>query len=198
MKTSSLAVACACMGFAAPAMAQGIIPTVIGATVGNMVASGAGPHEVKCRSGTPLPEAEVLKARVSAQATMRTYFAIAGASETADVSAAFKRGRGGLWISFEGAARARAVDDATARRFLAAGGAAPEPLGFVRSGDGRSARGVWLLTVASPAGPQSLAAYVGDFQPRDGQWKLTTLRRAAPAKAPPVVQYCHTPGDVAS
>jgi hypothetical protein len=198
MKTSSAAVACAALAFAAPAMAQGLIPTVIGATIGNAVANGAGAHEAKCRSGTLLPEAEVLKAKASAQATMRTYFAIAGASETADVSAAFKRGRGGLWISFEGAARAKAVDDATARRFHAAGGAVPEPLGFVRSGDGQSARGVWLLTVASPAGPQSLAAYVGDFQPRDGQWKLTTLRRAAPAKAPPVVQYCHGRGDVAS
>lgn len=187
---------------ASPASAQGIIPSVIGATIGNMAAANA--EYEQCLSGKAPKESKVAVVRGRSQAAMGDYVRLAGAAAPADAASAFSRKaklRG--WSSGGQAGDVSAVDDPIARALAADGGALPPPERFVFSGDRRSATGIWIVRADGPDGAplgHYRAAFrpEGPFQPQGGQlWKITRLELVAGAADPAeLTQYCSVPGDV--
>lgn len=147
-----------------------------------------------------MSEREVREAQEPAQALMSRYWALAAASDPADVTAAFRASGQVGWsstenqLSREGLSQVHdslALDEALAL--------APAPSMFARAGvePGDNARGVW--EVRSRAEPAAVAGYYYvEFQ-RDGRarWgiaKIVVIR--APASPPPVARYCILPGDI--
>jgi hypothetical protein len=165
----------------------------IGQIVGNMVAQGeAARREQECMTGTAMPEAEIAEARTPALATMRGYFADAGAGKP--ISARFNLDKNSHWTSETTVANAKTLS--AHRDPLAQAGLMldAEPIGFVRAGDSRSALGQWAVRDASGV---RAGLYTATFTRKRGIWALSTLTLSGPRNyADPVVQYCHKPGDV--
>lgn len=187
---------------AAPAAAQGIIPSVIGATIGNMVAQNSA--YARCLSGEAPKAKKISLALGRTQAAMSAYMRLAGAAPAADASAAFTH-KQKLWSWSMGgqAGEVGAIDDPVARAHIARGSALPAPTSFVLSGDQRSAAGIWIVPGQSE-GDAPLGHYRVSFRPegrslpQGGQaWKVTSIEViAGSAEAAPVAQYCSKPGDV--
>lgn len=186
---AALAVAAA----AVPASAQySPVAAAIGNTIGNMAAAAA---EHRCMSGNALPPGEVAEARVGGEAAMRDYLRLAGAAAEADVSAVFgRKPKHQTWTAGGRSKPVRSVDDPFARR-VAAGEAVAAPAALVRSGDGGSALGTWILRPVG--GGEPLGHYDAAFRREAGIWKLARLTLVQGAAASPApAQYCHKPGDV--
>ena len=147
-----------------------------------------------------MSEREVREAREPAQALMSRYWALAAASDPADVSAAFRPSGQVGWSSTENQLSREGlsqVHDSLARDEALA--LAPAPASFARAGvePGDNARGVW--EVRSRAEPAAVAGYYyveleRDSRARWGIAKIVVIR--APASPPPVSRYCLVPGDI--
>jgi hypothetical protein len=169
------------------------IPSVIGATVGNMAAA-AGEYRACLQGKKPAKPAAVAKARAGAEAAMRTYVAAAGASPSADVSAAFTAKakhrswrRGGMDGAVTG------VEDPLALAVAAGRAELSGPTDFVRSGNGFSALALWRVEADHSA---PIGHYRVGFRRESKLWKLTTMELVeAPAEPDPIAYYCATPGD---
>ena len=188
----------AALTFSGAASAQyGVIPDVIGATIGNMVAEQR--EEAQCLSGQlPSPKA-LLAAREGAEATMRNYLKLAAGGGPADVSPAFTRKTSlRKWFAGDKWGDVAAVRDPWAASLAASGAALPTPVSFIRSGDGQTALGAWAVDSAKsgPAAPNKSHYRVG-FRSERGEWKITHMELLrGEQEAPSITQYCHVPGDV--
>ena len=188
-KFASLLAATALVALPATAQAQ----AWIGQFVGNMMAQQAAyAQEVACMSGTPMVDKEVAEASTPAPGVMRNYWQAASAG-TAPTSV-FVIDKKTRWIS-----AGKQLDQTNlgtlADPFARSGGSLVEvPIGFVRAGDAQSALGQWV--VRDTAGKQ-IGTYQGLMRRKGGQWLFSTLTLVGAKEwADPVVQYCHTPGDV--
>lgn len=178
-----------CAGYAPAASAQ----AWIGQVVGNIMAQqAAAQQEAACMIGTAMPPEEVAEAHAPGLAVMRAYFSSAGTDGR--ISAHFNLDKRTRWIDAEPGVGMAELD--RQRDPFARGGLSldPEPLGFVRAGDGASALGQWVVRDAAG---QLGGTYTGRFTRSGGVWRLSTLR-LTPARqyVDPVEQYCHKPGDV--
>lgn len=181
------------LGVASPAFAQGLIPSVIGATIGNMAAAGA---EAKCLRGEAPSAGKVESARVAAEIAMRQYLSIAARPGPVDASSAFTtRAKRKGWQVGGVPGKTNAVDDPLARAFAASGSSAPAPAAFYRASDGQSSLGLWVLPFADASTP--LGHYRVSFRREAETWKIHRLELVEGDSAPaPASQYCHKPGDV--
>ena len=175
------------------AHAQGVIPSAISNAIMNSNRSSGPP--APCMRGETGSERQIAEARADAQEVMQIYLARAGAGVSADASAAFTRREAErIWRSGDTQGRANAVDDPLARA-VAAGTGRSTPAAFVRSGDGRTAQGVWLLTSAE--GATRLGHYEIMFRREGGGLRITSLTLMQGSDEPvPIRQYCQSPGDV--
>lgn len=165
----------------------------IGQVVGDMMARQAAyAAELRCMAGEPMPPNEVAEARDPAPVVMRGYWTAVSAGQSP--VAAFHLGSKTRWtsgttsVTQAGLAR---VSDPFAR---AAMSLADVPIGFVRAGDGQSALGQWLLE--DRPGHRG-GTYQALLRRQGGVWKLSTLELIdARSWVDPVMQYCHSPGDI--
>jgi hypothetical protein len=183
---AGLACGSAALMIAQPAQAQ-----IIGIVIGNMVAQG---KRAQCMSGTPLPASEIAEARDPALAVMRAYWSSAASAASVDVTPAFHARGGADWRSggiAHGRTQLKRISDPLAHAPGAA--LAAEPVTFVRSGEGGTARGLWRVSREG----EPVGHYLADFSRRGSVWKLRRLELfSAGATPPPVTQYCSEPGDV--
>jgi hypothetical protein len=188
------ALAVGTLATASPAHTQGVIPDVIASTIANMNRNGGGPS-VPCMRGEAPAAAQIDEARAQAQTVMQTYLARAGTAAPADASAAFTRRQADrAWMSGGAKAAETAVDDPLARA-VAAGSGHAAPAAFIRSGDGRSAQGVWLVTSAD--GASRLGRYEIMFRSESGGLRIIQLALVEGSGEPAAIrQYCRSPGDV--
>jgi hypothetical protein len=145
--------------------------------------------------GEPPSERQIAEARADAQVRMQDYLARAGASTPADVTAAFTRRESErAWVSAGVKGAEAAVDDPLAHA-VAAGTGRAEPAAFIRSGDGHSVHGVWLVTSAD--GATRLGQYDVMFRREGGGLRITHLvLRQGDGEAVAIRQFCRSPGDV--
>ena len=187
----ALGLSCGLLG-SGPAHAQ----AWIGQVVGDMMAQGAAAQrEQACMTGTAMPDSEVAETRPSAAAAMTGYWqAVRGGGGSANVTAFYQaEGKVG-WKSGEtnlGLPALTRVSDP----FAAPGNDMESaPIGYVRSGDGRTVRGQWRVKRADGS---TAGIYDALFRRVDGTWKLSQLTLLSPREyAEPVVQFCHKPNDV--
>lgn len=193
-RVSALAALALLLPTASAADAQAMfIPSVIGATIGNMAAA-AGEYKACLQGRKPAKPEAVAKARAGTEAAMRTYLAAAGASPRADVSAAFTAKakhrswrRGGM----DGAVTA--VEDPLALAVAAGRAELTAPTNFIRSGNGLSALALWRVGSADSA---PIGHYRVGFRREAKAWKLTRMELIeAPAEPDPIAYYCAVPGD---
>lgn len=188
------AAAVALLAGASPVAAQyGIIPAVIGTTVGNMAASGA--VDVKCLlNQRPAPAGALAASQAGAEAVMRDYLRLAAAAPRADVSAAFTaKARLRFWIRGGKDTFVTHVEDPFAHHVAAGQASVAAPAAFVRSGDGATALGLWR--VAGGAG-EPLGHYRVNFRREAKAWRITRMDLIEPPAEPdPVAYYCNVPGD---
>jgi hypothetical protein len=175
------------------AHAQGVIPSAIANAIMNSNRSSGPP--APCMRGEPGSERQIAEARADAQAVMQIYVARAGAAMSTDASAAFTRREAERsWRSSETEGNATAVNDPLARA-VAAGTGRSTLAAFIRSGDGRSAQGVWLTTSAD--GAARLGHYEIMFRREGGGLRITRLTLMEGSDEPTAIrQYCQSPGDV--
>ena len=73
------------------------------------------------------------------------------------------------------------------------------PAAFARSGDERTAQGLWPVRASSGAEAEGavLGHYLVDFRRERSSWKMTRLEIFEAGREPKGgAQYCHRPGDV--
>ena len=187
------AAAAALLTSASPAAAQyGIIPAVIGTTVGNMAASGV---DEKCLlNKRPAPAAAIAESQAGAEAAMRDYLRLAAAAPRTDVSAAFT-GKASLryWVRHGRDTFVTQIEDPFARDVAEGRAAVSGPLSFVRAGDGRTALGLWRVEGGSG---EPLGHYRVGFRRESKAWRMTRMDLVEPPAEPdPVAYYCNFPGD---
>jgi hypothetical protein len=179
------------------ASAQSAVADIIGQTIGNAVAgdSVAPRRELRCLAGEFQASARELEAiRAGAHTTMTNYFARVSASNAADVSDLFSR-RQQLWrrISEERKDQdLRVVDDPFARAGTTVLSLTDD---VFRSGDGRTAAGLWVVTDAANS-ERIVGTYRATFRREGGRWKILTLELADPDDPISLWPYCHGLGDV--
>lgn len=184
------AVAAVALSPAAGFAQASFIPSVIGSTVGNMVAAG---KEHDCMMGIAPMASRTDAARIAAGATLRDY--LARGATGGDVTPAFTRKAKLRTLLVDGAPLSTAAAADPLARALA-GRALGDPATFVRAGDGGSVLGVWTVPAAD-AGAGPLGHYRGLFRKEGESWKLTRLEAVTGAADPaPATQFCHKPGDV--
>lgn len=169
------------------------MPDVIGATVGNMAAA-AGRYKDCLKGKKPAKPEAVAEARDGAQGALRTYLDAAGSGAGADVAAAFTaKAKLRAWLRDGKEGELTSVEDPMAVALKSGRGELTGPTDFVRSGDGRSALGLWGVASVDE-GP--LGHYRAGFRRESKTWKLTRMELvAAPAAPDPIAYYCATPGD---
>jgi hypothetical protein len=181
------------LSFAPAVRAQGIIPSVIGATVSNMAARE---REQQCQSGLlhASPRAQAA-GEAATSALMDRYLVSADGAHPKDLAALFRRGRDVYWRGPADAAGAapmvtdvRTVTDPFFR-------AAPGQLTLDRlviAGDGAGARGSWSLAAERGANGHGPVTYVADFSKGFGGWCIQRLALYAGQAAGPVLgDHCH-------
>ena len=169
------------------------MPDVIGATVGNMAAASARYKDCLKGKKPAKPEA-VAEARDGAQGALRTYLDAAGSGAGADAAAAFTaKAKLRAWLRDGKEGEVTSVEDPMAVALKSGRGALTGPTDFVRSGDGRSALGLWRVAAD---GEEPLGHYRAGFRRESKTWKLTRMELvAAPGAPDPVAYYCSVPGD---
>lgn len=168
------------------------MPDVIGATVGNMAAASARYKECLQGKKPAKPEA-VAAARDGAQGALRTYLDAAGSGPGADAAAAFTaKAKLRAWLRQGKEAEVTSIEDPMAVA-LASGRGELTATDFVRSGDGRSALGLWRVATVDAG---ELGHYRAGFRRESKSWKLTKMELVeAPGAPDPIAYYCATPGD---
>lgn len=168
----------------------GVMPAVLGATIGNMAASQA---RTNCLSGTPASASATAAARLSSHQTVQAYLELAQSGTPVDTLAVFSRkAKLREWIIDGRTGDPKLTDDPIAR---AAAKALGDPETFAFAGDKSSARGVWRVPAAVP-GPAAGIYAVTLRQERQG-WRILRLAGAAGDATPPTVgPYCTEPGDI--
>ena len=168
------------------------MPDVIGATVGNMAAASA--RYKACLQGKkPAKPEAVAEARDGAQGALRTYLDAAGSGAGADAAAAFTaKAKLRAWLRHGKEAEVTSIEDPMAIALKSGRGELTGPTDFVRSGDGRSALGLWRVAATG----EPLGHYWAGFRRESKIWKLTRMELVeAPAAPDPIAYYCATPGD---
>jgi hypothetical protein len=188
------AAAASLLAGASPAAAQyGIIPMVIGTTIGNMAASGA--VDEKCLlNKRPAPEAAVAESRAGAETVMRDYLRLAAAAPRADVSAAFTaKARLRYWVRGGKDTFVTGVEDPFAHAVAEGRASVGAPVAFVRSGNGATALGLWRVEGGSG---EPLGHYRVNFRREAKAWRATRMDLVEPPAEPDsVAYYCDVPGD---
>jgi hypothetical protein len=182
---------------ASAAHAQGMIPTVIGATIGNQTAAEGERAERECMAGNSLlgPEGEAAMLR-KPKSLMETYLnAPATTDERTLKRLFFDRKSGGVWDRAIGL-----QTDGVLRNPLAPapGEAAPSYTqeSLLLAGDTWSARGVWKAERRSqdPQQPNERFTYVVDFTREKiwGRWGIWRIRIYGPSEAVEAPSHvCH-------
>jgi len=194
MNRISVFAALALLPAATAADAQAMfIPSVIGATVGNMAAAGA-EYRACLQNKRPAKPEAVARAQAGAEAAMRTYLEAAGAGQRADVTAAFTvKAKHRSWKRDGIESEVSGVEDPLAVALASGRGELTGPIGFVRSGDGATALALWRVATA---GEGPLGHYRAGFRREAKQWKLTRMELVGhPAEPEAIAYYCATPGD---
>ena len=193
-RSVTAAVLAAASALAAPASAQGVITDAIGSTMGNFNRGGGGPGS-GCLSGDPLSARQFQRVRTRSHAAMQAYLALAGASESADVTSTFVRDEiKRSWVSGGTSVPVNAVNDPLARALAAGAARLAEPT-FIAAGNGRSAQVVWPLI--SSDGERRLGHYRLDLRRESRAFRITRLELIeGPTEPAPIRQYCQDPGDV--
>ncbi|HLL30501.1 MAG TPA: hypothetical protein VK403_05855 [Allosphingosinicella sp.] len=191
---ATAAAAAALLAQASPAGAQAaFIPSVIGNTVGMMAAQGA-EHKRCLLNKNPAAPAKIAESQAGAEAVMRDYLRLAAASPSADVSAVFTgKAKMRSWMRQGRDTLVTGVEDPFAHAVAEGRSAVGAPVGFVRSGDGASALGLWRIE--GGAG-EPLGHYRVNFRREDQAWRITRMDLVEPPAEPdPVAYYCSVPGD---
>jgi hypothetical protein len=159
----------------------------IGQIAGEMAANAS---EARCLNGQLQSPAKIAEAQAFAASVMQDYWRAASAADVTDVSIAFHPTGEAEWVNAGEVRKARALA-AIHDPFARAGVSDPPTLiGFVRSGDGFTTRGLWRVGSAeNPTG-----YYLVGFRRLVYVWKAAHIE-LLPA-ATEVAQYCHKPGDV--
>jgi hypothetical protein len=172
--------------FGGPAVAQGIIPDVIGATIANM---NQGIPE-RCLDGfwEPTPE-QAARFTAEAEPALRAYLALAAAG--ADLSPAFTDRRYDRRWTLDGAA----PDFAAVRDPWAARVARLELVGLRLGGMKVRGRGLWRAFAADGT---ALGVYDALFRRKTHGFEVSSLDLFSPGAAKPplaLTGFCYTPGD---
>ena len=125
---------------------------------------------------------------------MARYAAAVSGGAWADVHTLYHKDDGkAVWVA--GQTIARISEVASIKDPFAAIGAKMDaaPQALVRSGDGKTVEGQWVTR--TPDG-NPVGVYDATFVRLLGAWRLRMLILDPAASAPPVIQFCHTPGDV--
>ena len=174
----------------APAHAQ----AWIGQVVGDMMAQQRAIElEQACRTGTPMPPDEIDETRASTRASINGYWN-AVRQGTANVVPYYQPDGKAKWIAggkTVGLAGLTRVTDP----FVGNGAALDAtPIAYFRAGDGRSVGGQWVVRNADSS---LIGTYDALFRRTEGVWRLSELSLIpAGSYVEPLVQYCHTVGDV--
>lgn len=165
--------------------------------VGQAMSNSSGrANEARCLAGEFAPsERQLSRIREGAQTTMVSYFELVGASDIADVSDVFSR-RQQVWRLLSDQ-DSKVLDLSAVSDPLARAAAAPlsAPDAFFRSGDGRSAAGLWTVRHATES-DRVIGYYRAAFRRERGQWRLESLELGGPENAPSLTPYCHGIGDI--
>ncbi len=165
----------------------------IGLMVGNMMSQQAAyAQEVACMTGTAMVDKEVAEASTPAPGLMRSYWqAVSAGTAPTSVFLIDKKTR---WVS-AGQELTQTNLGTLLDPFARSGGSLVEaPIGFARAGDAQTALGQWV--VRDSAGKR-IGTYQGLLRRKGGQWLFSALTLVGAKEwGDPVMQYCHTPGDV--
>lgn len=174
---------------AAPAHAQAWIGQIAGEAVAQQ-------QEAACMSGRfpQPPEERLAPIRDGANAAIAQYLALASASESSDVSAAFSRRRSRTWeqlSSGEVTSDTSAINDPLART---QGATVSEALSLFQSGDRATVAGLWA---ARDSADNTIGYYRAVLRRERREWVLLHLDVSADAASPPrLLPYCHQSGDL--
>lgn len=146
----------------------------------------------QCLRGNNLTPGKKRAARIRSQQTLYAYLEAARSGGTFDAAQYFSRKSDFQnWTDADGHRRdIKAISDPLAP---AAARTLPEPKGFERAHDYRTAQGLWILRSAADGSP--LGGYAAGFRRERGRWLLTDLAMVE-ADAEPPRPYCNTPGDI--
>jgi hypothetical protein len=176
---------------AAPASAQ----IWIGQIVGNMIAQGQQQaQEHACMMGTPQAQPEVDETRSPTAELMSRYWDAARKGPV-DLAPFYHESGKKRWTAGKTTVGPNKFGKVTDPLATTAGlTLEPQPVGFLRSGDGATVQGQWR--VLAPDGSEA-GRLDASFTRQIGVWRLRTLHVLHVGEAvPAVAAFCHKPGDI--